>query len=262
MPTRKAYILHSVNNALRVLEAFSVEEPELGISELTRRLGLGRSSVYRLVATLKSRRYLDQDPATGKFRLGLQCFNLGATFINGLDIRQRVRPYLVQLVAETGETGHLVILEGDEIIYLDKVESRRPFSLSTRVGWKTAPHSTAAGKVLLAFLPSARLEEILPAKVPRFTANTITDRDELKKHLDEIRLAGYAVDHGENQVGVACVAAPVKNEKGDVVAAISVSGPAGRVLPRVKELALNVMEKAHYGSQAMGYLSIDLDDRD
>jgi len=247
------YLLRSVENALRVLEAFREEEPELGISELARKLNLSRSSVYRIVATLTARGFLAQETANGKYRLGLGALRTGCVALNLLDVRRQARPYLEELVRDTGEAAHLVLLEEIFAVFVDKVESTRPFNLTSRLGWRAPAYATATGKCLLAFAHNDKVAEITAAgPMRRLTPKTIVDPEQLRAELKMVRQQGYAMDVEETQEGMACLGAPIRDRLGRAIAAISLSGPAARMLPRQDDLIARVVSRAASISRSFG----------
>ncbi|AKX93118.1 IclR family transcriptional regulator [Moorella thermoacetica] len=251
---KEKYILQSVDNALRILEAFSANEPELGISELSRKLGLSKSAVFRLVLTLQSRGFLSQDPVTGKYLLGLKTLYLGGLVLKQMDLVKIARTHLEELVKKSAEVAHLVVLEQGEAVFIGKVESQRPMMMGSYVGARMPAYCTATGKVLLAHLPSEELENYLRnTTFTRFTSNTITNPEKLREHLISIRTQGYAVDKEESEEGLFCIAAPVKDNGGKVLAAISISGPAGRLEKRWEEFRELVISAAENISRSLGW---------
>ncbi|MCG0239985.1 MAG: IclR family transcriptional regulator [Firmicutes bacterium] len=253
MSNRRA-ILQSVDSALRLLETFSRAEPELTLAELSRRLGLGKSTVFRLLSTLEARGFVERNPETGRFRLGLKALYIGGLVIHRINLITGSQLALERLVRESGETAHLVVYERGEAVFVNKVESSRTVTMGSHIGARMPAYCTATGKVLLAHLPEGELERYL-AETPlrRLTLHTITDPDRLREHLRQVREQGYAVDQQESEEGLMCVAAPIRGPQGNVVAAVSVSGPAVRLarqLPKMREL---VQAAAAEISQNLGW---------
>lgn len=223
-------VLSSVRNAARVLTSFSTEERELGVSELARRLGLGKSTVHRLLVTLAGEGLLEQNPATGKYRLGLRMYELGALVSVHMDLHEAATTVLTDLRNHTGETTQLAVLDGREVVYVERLESSHTIRLFGRVGHRNQAHCTSTGKALLAHLPEAELEALLDGwELEARTPYTITDHDRLRDELARVRRQGYAENANEAETGVASVAAPVRDAHGEVVAALSVAGPAMRL---------------------------------
>lgn len=233
MPTQ------AVDRALRVLEIVAEAGRALSLSEIGARTGLHVSTAHRLIATLRDHGFVEQEKGSGLYRIGPGAFRIGRSFLEGFSLGPRLRPVLADLAAHTHETANLVIRTGLEAIYLDHVIGAQVAKLFTEVGQRVPLHCTAVGKVLLAYAPDARA--VLPAlTLTRFTGQTITSRAALERELAAVRARGYAVDREEHEAGVACLAAPVLTEGGEVVAAIGISGPSGRVLPRVAKLGERV----------------------
>lgn len=253
--SKAEYVLNSVNNALRILEAFTLERPEMSVSELSRLLGISRSAAFRLLVTLELRGFISQDPVSGRYRLGVKLVHLGGLVRRQLTLTKEARPYLEALSRECEETTHLAILDRDEVIFIDKVESQRPVRMGSYIGARMPAYCTATGKALLAYQPQGELERYLQSvELRALTQNTITDRHALAAHLAAVRAQGYAVDRGESEEGLMCVAAPVLGPRGAVVAAVSVSGPMVRLEPRETELAGKVKQTAAAIAAAMGYV--------
>jgi DNA-binding IclR family transcriptional regulator len=191
--------------------------------------------------------------------LGLKLVELGQLLLSQLDLRKEAEPFLRDLAERIRETVHLVFLDRDEIVYIDKVETdQNPSGLrmASRVGLRNPAHSCAVGKVLLADLPEEGLNNFIKGKgLPKRTENTITNPTPLKEHLNLVRAQGYAIDDEENEKGIRCVAAPIRNEVGRAVAAVSISGPAFRITKKViqESLKKEVMETALKISQRLGF---------
>ena len=226
------YSIQTVSNALRLLEAFW-EDEELGVSELSRRLGLHKNNVFRLLATLEDRGYIEQCARSDRYRLGVRCLELGRSYARGRTLLSSARPILEELVEETGESSHLGVLRGFEVVHLDGASPRHLVATVSRVGMRLPAHCTALGKVLVACGDSTTREAYDGAIVrgqglEARTENTITDRDKFFEHLRGVGVQGFGVDLEECEVGLCCIAAPIFDDQGRVLAAVSVSGPAYR----------------------------------
>lgn len=227
------YTIQTVSNALHMLEAFQGEH-ELGVSELSRRLRLHKNNVFRLLATLEYHGYIEQSKENDQYRLGVRCLELGRSFSGHHELLRRGRPIMQRLAEDVGETTHLALLRDQEIVHLDGVQSKQMLLTALRIGERLPVHCTALGKVLLA-CGDVEVQKALGRRVqsgfplePR-TVATVVD---LQKLFDELRTVsgqGFAVDLGECEVGLHCVAAPVRDGSGRTVAALSVSGPALRL---------------------------------
>jgi IclR family KDG regulon transcriptional repressor len=252
---RRDYTLSSVRNAARLLCAFTPADRELGVSELARRLGLGKSAVHRLLTTLAQERLVEQNPATGRYRLGIKLHELGAIVSSHLDLHEAVAPHLDDLRNITGETVHVAILDGDEVVYVERRESPQTLRLFSRVGHRNHAHCTSTGKVLLAYLPPDELDRILALRpLERKTRYTITDRGRLRQELERVRRRGFAKNENESELGVVSVAAPIRDASGRVVAAVSTAGPELRLArDGMRSVTHETLAAAERISERLGY---------
>ncbi|MGB3904849.1 MAG: IclR family transcriptional regulator [Anaerolineae bacterium] len=255
----RRYHIRAVDRALDLLATLSTSEAELTLTEVASRLGLSRSTTYRLLVTLESRSYVERNHQTGGYSLGVACLDLGNGFLSQLDLRERVLPVLQALREECKETVHLGILDTDgmEVIYLEKLVGLLPVvMMGSRVGGRVPAHCTALGKCMLAYVREEVVRDAYCQEGLRsYTPNTITDLDELVRELGETRQRGFAIDDIEHEPAVKCVAAPVWNHEKEVVAAISISAPADRMNEeRCLELGPLVREAVLEVSRRMGYM--------
>jgi len=253
--SQRDYLVQSLDRALAILEELSRHESGLGVTDIGSMLGLHKSTVHRLLHTLMMRGYVEKDVETEKYRLGLKVVELGQVRLENIEIRTEARPFLKELMELTNETVHLCILENGEVVYIDKVESSNPVRMYSRIGRRAPVHCTGVGKVILAFLKEDEVRRIVDEKgLPRKTDTTITELDQLLKHFELIREQGYAIDDEEHDSGIRCVAAPVRDFKGNVIASISVSGPTSRITrERLNDLAAKVTKTALNISKRLGY---------
>lgn len=257
MPTEVINLVRSVERSLTIIEALAEERGRpKGITEIAQKLKLGKSTVHRLLGTLQEKGYVEQDPESEKYKLGLKLVELGNIVLHNLELRSQAAPCLKRLMERSGQTVHLAILDQGDIVYIDKVESMGSIKMASYIGLRGYVHSTALGKAIAAFLPEEQVKHILETKgMPRLTPNTITSFSEFKAHLERVRQQGYAVDDIENEEAIRCIAAPVFNYSGTVVAAVSISGTVLQVtIDRVAELAQMVVECAEEISTRLGYL--------
>ena len=223
----KGVIIQSVDRAVRILECFHDAEL-LGITEISNRLGLYKSTTFGLVNTLASHRLLEQDPATGKYRLGLEMFRLGAK--TQVNIREICLPHIRQLVEELGETVNLVVRDGQQVVYIEKQESPHSMRICTNIGQRFPCYCTAVGKAMLAFMDPAESDRLIQeTDLKALTEHTITDRQALAQELRLTRSRGYGIDAEEFEYGLYCVAVPILGASGTPVAALSCSGPRQRM---------------------------------
>jgi IclR family transcriptional regulator, KDG regulon repressor len=253
---KSEYIIQAVSHALDLLEQFHDEVDELGVTELSKRLKLHKNNVFRLLATLESRNYIEQNRVTENYRLGLKTLELGQTFIKQMGLLRQSRPVLESLVKECNETTYVAILKEAHIVYLDVVETDLTVRVVPRVGARLPAYCTAAGKVQIAYMTDEELENYLPTKeMKRYTPKTLIDKDELKKHLKVIADQGYAIDDEEMDVGVKCVGAPIRDYTRRIIGAVSISGPSMRFSDErlEKELIPLVVRSGEEISHKLGY---------
>jgi len=257
MPKAKdfPYRVQVLDRALGILDLLSSQGPELAPAELSGQLALHKSTLHRLLQVLERHRLVDKNPRSGRYRLGLKLFEFGTKAVARIDLVERVRPYLERLVYETGETSHMCILDRGEMLSLANVESPRTVRTPSTVGHRIPVHCTAAGKALLAFLPESELNDLLKRRsLKSYTRNTITSPARLKAELQLIRKRGYAVDNEEIEDGLKCIAAPIRDYSGKVVASLSIAGPAFRITRnRTSSMARSVVEGASQLSTELGY---------
>jgi len=250
----KYNLTQSLLRACQLLDIIAEESEEVGVTVLAKRAGLHKSTCFGLLYTLQHLRLVYQDPKTGKYRLGLKAFELGQSYTSNLDLRRLAHPYLEQLVRETQETVHLVLLEGDHAVYIDKVEGRHAMSIASRIGQQAKLYCTGVGKALLAFWPEEKQRQWLEQPLVAYTKNTIVDRGALMQHLREIRERGYSVDDQEIEIGLRCVSAPIFNAQGSAEAAISISGPETRINDdKLTEYAQHILKASQEISRQLGY---------
>ena len=250
------YIIQAVSHALDLLEQFHGDVDELGVTELSKRLKLHKNNVFRLLATLESRGYIEQNKATENYRLGLKSLELGQTFIKQMGLLRQAKPILEKLVAECNETSYVAIFKEGHIVYLDVVETDLTVRVVSRVGSRLPAYCTAAGKVHLAFMADEEVEAVLPlGELKQYSTNTLTDRETLKQELRKVAEQGYAIDNEELDLGVRCVAVPIRDYTRRIVGAVSISGPSMRLNDEriEKELVPLVMQAGEELSTRLGY---------
>jgi len=250
------YLIQSVSRALDILEAFTVDQAELGVTELSRKLKLHKNNVFRLLATLETRGYVDQDRETGNYRLGMKTFEVASVFLHHLGVARQARPILEELARETGETAYLGVLEGPWVFYLDMVETTHRVRVVPHLGGPLPAYATALGKAQLAFRQEGELQKLLDQHEPvALTAQTLTARSRLSDELARVVAEDVALEDEELEAGERAVAAPVRDHAKRVVGAIGVSGPAFRLtLERLeRELAPRVKAAAQQVSERLGY---------
>ena len=246
--------LSSVANAIRLVKAFTDDEYEIGISSLARRLGLGKSTVHRLATTLIEADFLERNPETGAYRLGLALFELGALVRRKMDVANEARPYLKALMEKTGETVHLAVLDHASVLYINTIASRQAIRMSSTVGARVPSHSSSEGKVLLAYRSAEFVESVIESGLAARTPKTIAKPQALREELAAVRSRGYALDDEETEIGLRSLAAPIRSHNGQAVAAISIAGPTQRVSKKILQgYVSDVVAAANAISQRLGY---------
>jgi DNA-binding IclR family transcriptional regulator len=231
--SKSEYAIQTVSNAMRLLEAFQHDD-ELGVSELAERLELHKNNVFRLLATLEYEGYVEQNPRTGLYRLGPRCLELASSYTRNRTLQRQARPVLESLARETRETAHLAVMREFEVVHLDGEVWPQVVLAALRVGERLPAHCTALGKVILGFSGEDTRElydraVVAPGRLAVRTRSTLVDREKLFEHLRGVSAQGFAVDLEEFEPGVGCVAAPVLDGSGQVIAALSVSAPLFRL---------------------------------
>jgi DNA-binding IclR family transcriptional regulator len=253
---KSEYLIQAVSHALDLLEQFHAETDELGVTELSKRLKLHKNNVFRLLATLESRGYIEQNKVTENYRLGLKTLELGQTFIKQMGLLRQSRPVIEDLVKTCNETTYIGVLKDFNIIYLDCIETSMTVRAVPRVGSRMPAYCTAAGKVQIAYMSDEEVDIYLPNReLQKYTANSITDREELKKQLAVIAEQGYAIDNEELDEGVRSVGAPIRDYTRRIIGAVSISGPSMRFSDeRInKELIPMVIKASEEISAKLGY---------
>lgn len=238
--------VQSIERALDLLECLARSSDWMGISELSHATGQPVGTIHRLLKTLTAREYVVRDSRTRRYALGPAFRRLAGTGLQTLDWTVVATPLLQELVEISGETANLAVLERDRAVYEAQAQPSRMVRMFTVLGNRVPLHCTGCGKVLLAYQPDSVITSIIAESgLPRYTDTTITDSGQLQQELEKIRQQGYAIDNGEQEEGVCCLAAPVYASQGKVVAAISISGPSSRVdsrhiptlLPHLKRIS-------------------------
>ena len=249
------YYLKTIGDAFNILRALGDEGHPMGVADLATREGYVRSKVHRLLDTLKYEGWVDQDPVTRKYALGSAVLELAKSKLKSTDLIRVVEPYLAEMVEKCGETGHLGVLDHNQVLYLDKKEAGHTIGIITRIGERMPLHCTALGKVLLAGLDPKHLRKIIDRTGLRaYTPHSIVDRAELEEELELVREQGYSEDNEEIILGMYCLAAPIRNHMGRVEAALSFTMPLFRLTEEKKELLIReVVGTAALVSGQLGY---------
>lgn len=249
-------IIQSAAKIFAILETMAQHEAKMKLSALSETLNLPTSTVYRILNTLLQLGYVQQDPATGEYGLGVKILTLAGAVLTQLDVRSIARPVLEKVRDETGETANLVVLDSDEVLYVEKAEGRASVRAFSLIGKRAPLHATGVGKIFLADMSWPDVLEILSSKgMPKLTPNTITDLNRLVVELNQIRVQGFALDREECEVGVMCVATPIRDHTGRVVACLSISGPKGRLTREAVQTNIAILKRySSLVSMKLGYM--------
>jgi DNA-binding IclR family transcriptional regulator len=253
MKNNNQYILQSVDNALQLIELL-VKEEDMSLVEISKKLKINKSTVFRILTTLENRKFVSKTK-DAKYNLGIKFAHFGSVVIERLDLTKVARPYLSKLRDRFNETTHMAIMDDDfNIIFIAKEKSNSTIQMSSNVGVKLPAYCTATGKAMLAFLPEEVLKDYInKVELIKYTCNTIVDPSRLVKELERIRRIGFSEDLEESEIGLICYAAPVRNIKGNVIAAVSISGPSARMENNRNELVKAIQETSKEISCAFGW---------
>ena len=253
--SKDRYLINSILRASNILRSLSGEKTHLKISEMARQLGLDRSTTYRILLSLEECRLVEKDKKTGEYSLGLAAFEIGNAYLRRMDFIKTSKPIMTELALKIQETVHLAVLSDTEIFYVDKVDSPRTVGVISKIGQRGPVYCTALGKVLLAYQPEEEQSRIIrKIKLVPFTPKTITSKQKLLEELKAIRRQGYALDHREIEEDVECIGGPIRDHLGNVIAALSISGPQRKINTLgEKQFVCSVVEATALISSKLGY---------
>ncbi len=248
-------MVKSVSRALDIFTILSLKKTGLGVTEIANQIDINKSSVYRILSTLVQYKYVEQDQDTGRYKLGYKFLEISSKLLESIDLRTEAQPYLKELENETNEVVHLVVYDQGEVVYIEKLEGNELLRTHFKVGKRALMHCTSVGKAILAHLPMQVVLKILEQKgMPAYTEKTITNQLDLLEELVKVRECGYAYDLEENEYGITCIAAPIFDHIGSVVAAVSVSGSTFRMThQRLKQLQKRMIDISRKISERLGY---------
>ncbi len=249
--------VQALDRALDILENLALEGKGMGLTELSQKVGLNKSTVYRLLSTLAEWGYVEKTTQGSKYKLGLKVIDLGSIFLNNIELKTEALPYLNELKEKSRQPVHLARLEDGQVVYIEKVDVINSIRMYSQIGRRVPAHSTALGKVMMAYKRADEVEYIIQNRgLAAVTSNTITDKQRFMEELKNIRIRGYALDDEENEVGIRCLAAPVFDYRCKVIAAVSTSGAIDVfTYQKLDELKESVMDVAHKISMRLGYKS-------
>ena len=249
--------IQSIDRALQVLELFSLEKPEWGVTEISKVLNIYKSNVHNILSTFTEKGFVKKDSKTDKYKLGIKFFELGSVVIKNMDLRRIAHPYIEKLSKEFNETVHLGVLDEGRVVSIEREESNKGLCSHIEIGRRAPLHCTAVGKAIMAYLSEEEINLIIKEKgLEKYTENTITTKEGLENEFKKIRKQGYAVDNMEHEEGVRCVAGPIRDYTGKVIASMSISGPAFRINEsNILDIAKKVKEYCDSVSEKMGNIN-------
>ncbi|MEK3937134.1 IclR family transcriptional regulator [Sporosarcina sp. FSL W7-1349] len=219
----------SIENSMRILKAFSMDQPELRVVDVAEQLDIAKSTAHRLLSTLASEGFVYKDPQSNHYSLGVSVLALTNIVNSQLPIVEEATPILNALTEKTGESSHMAIREGQEVIYLQKIDNEYSVHVTTHIGRRNPVHCTSTGQAILAFESDEVVDEILSRPLPKFTEHTITDPQQLRDRLREIKRLGYVIDIQGFEKKVISIGAPIFNSKDEVMASVNITGPVIRL---------------------------------
>lgn len=232
--------IRAVERALDVLSCFSHQTPELSMTQISEQTNINKSTVHRLLASLEGKRFVERDPATGLYRLGLRSLQMAYLALEHNDLRRLAAPFMNRLSQQYRENVNLAVLDGSDVIYIHIIDSPQNVKLAAAIGQRLPSFCTASGKAILAYLSEEKLSHILASGMPGYTPNTIQSPEAYFDAMRRTRERGFAVSEQEYEVGINAVAAPICTGSTEPVASISVAGPSYRFTLR---LMLEIGEK-------------------
>lgn len=244
----------AIFKVLHIFDVFSQTDKPVGVTELSKLTHLNISTVHRIANILAEHGYLQKEK--NKYTIGLQFLKFNRILMNKLNVRDVAYPYMEKLRTVSGESTNLAILDGSEAVYIEHIDSNYLLRTFTALGSRVPLYCTGVGKVLCAHMDEEALYRLMPRPLSRFTENTITDFMQLVKEINKVKIEGVALDNGEMDVNIRCIASPIMDSTGKIIAAVSISGPFTRISePRIEELKQFVKKYAMQISSAMGYES-------
>lgn len=253
MPDNK---VQTIDRTLDIIELLANAKEGLGVTEIGKNIGLHKSTVYRLLTALSNRGYIEKDPKNSTYKIGLKFIEVSGLFLKKLELKTEALPFMRKLAEIIGQPVHLAILEGAEVVYIEKVELVNSIRMYSQIGRRVPAYCSAIGKILLAGLNTDSLREVLEnIKFERFTPNTIISKRELLREIEQVKEKGWAVDNEEHEPNIRCIAAPIIDYTGKIIAAVSVSGES-RIINYESDLEIagHVIETAGKISTRMGYI--------
>lgn len=248
--------VQTINRALDIIEILSMEKEGLGVTEIGKKAGLHKSTAHRMLNTLAERGYIDKEPKYGNYRLGMKFVEVSSIYLNKIELKTEAQPYLRKLVETVGQPAHLGILDRFDVIYIEKIEALSSIRLYSKIGSRIPVYCSALGKALLSGLGNGDLAKLIDEiEYYPYTKNTIRTKGELMKTVESVKKRGFAVDNEEHDEGVRCLAAPIRDYTGKVIASVSTAGDKRIICEeRDEEIGRYVIETAEAISERLGYI--------
>ena len=247
--------VQSIDRVLDIIEVLSVEQEGLGVTEIAKRVDLHKSTAHRLITTLARRGYLNKTE-NGNYKIGLKLIEAVSCYINSLELQTEARPYIARITAELGLTSHLGVLDGDQVVYIEKMDVFSGIKMYSQIGLRMHAYCSSLGKCLLSNFSKDELEKVMKdCSFIKFTPNTIDSMEGLHREMNKVRAQGWAMDNQEFEIGHRCIGAPIYDYRGDIIASISASGPTNLLTDqRIEPTAEFVKKVALEISRNMGYV--------
>jgi DNA-binding IclR family transcriptional regulator len=248
---------NTISRLFNVIEFMADSDDWVSLRTMAREIHINAASVFRILNTLKELGYVRQHPQNSKYQLTLKIAGISSQVLEKVQLRQIAHPFLQQLTSITNETTHLAILDGNEFIYIDKVDNTQAMRMRSMVGQRGRLYCTAVGKSLLAHYPEAELSQILNnLDFQPITKNTITDQKKFKEHLIRVKRQGFAIDDEENEIGIRCIGSPIYDHAGCLAGALSISGWTITITrKRMPQLAQELLQTCQNISNELGFSS-------
>jgi IclR family transcriptional regulator, KDG regulon repressor len=255
MRDQSDYNVRAVERAIQILNSFDDDHPERGISEISEVVGLHKATTHRILTTLLNNGLIERSADGLRYKLGIRLVDLGFNVTRRMDVRREALPYISQLAKQLDEAVDLSLLDQMQVLYIEMIQSHHALTIAATVGRRLPAYCTASGKVFLAHMPLEQVKEYLSKPLIPTTKNTITDPEAILQQLKTIQEQGYSIDEEEMELGVRAIAAPIYNQKGRVMAAVSIPGPISRLEKRrIPEMAVELMQTTSAISRRFGFM--------
>jgi len=253
--TEKDSGVQSINRVLDIIEVLCTEQEGLGVTEIAKRVNLHKSTAHRLTTTLANRGYLNK-ARNGNYKIGLKLIQATSCYINSLELQTEARPYIAQITNELGLTAYLGYLDGDQVVYIEKMDVYPSAKMYAQIGMRVHAYCSSLGKCLLANYSNTELEVVMKdCSFIKFTPKTIDSMDKLHKEIAKVRKKGWGIDDEEHEIGHRCIGAPIYDYRGDIIASVSARGSVNVLTDeRIEPTAEYLKNVAKEISQSMGYV--------